>query len=180
MGDYYNLLGIHKGASEGDIRTAYRKQAKRYHPDVNKAPDAHAKFIMLQTAYETLIDSHRRDRYDQRVNNYRTPNTSMDSYSEWLKMQKAKAEFEAKMRYYEFIRNREKFRESRYYSLAKIITHMARIICYLFGAGIIAICLFLIIDFHFVLLFFLLPFICGGVFLIKWSHQWYLDTKRYF
>jgi curved DNA-binding protein CbpA len=178
MADYYQLLGITKDASEAEIRAAYRRQAKIYHPDLNKSPDAHSRFIVITNAYETLIDSDRRHRYNQRFSS--TPRSSMEAYNDWLKAQKERAEHEAKMRYYEHLRNREKFRQSKYYNLAIIVTQIARFVCYSFGVAIIAVCLFLIIDFHFMLLFFLLPFICGGVFLIKWANDWYQETRRYF
>ena len=48
--DYYEVLGISKGASEDEIKKAYRKLAKQYHPDVNKAPDAEAKFKEISEA----------------------------------------------------------------------------------------------------------------------------------
>jgi curved DNA-binding protein CbpA len=181
MGDYYQLLGLPKNASETEIRTAFRKLAKRYHPDINKSPDAHSRFIMLTTAYETLIDLDKRQRYNLRFHNGTgSQSSNLDSYSDWLKAQRAKAEYEAKLRYYEFLQNREKFRQSKYYKLAILITHVARIVCFLFAAAIIAVCLFLIVDLHFMLFFCLLPFMCGAVFLIKWTNQWYQETRRYF
>lgn len=63
--DYYEVLGISKGASEQEIKKAYRKLAKQYHPDVNKEPDAEAKFREVQEAYEVLSDPSKRSAYDQ-------------------------------------------------------------------------------------------------------------------
>ena len=63
--DYYDVLGLSKGASEDEIKRAYRKLAKQYHPDINKAPDAEAKFKEINEAYEVLSDSQKRATYDQ-------------------------------------------------------------------------------------------------------------------
>lgn len=63
--DYYEVLGISKSASEKDIKKAYRKLAKQYHPDVNKESDAETKFKEVQEAYEVLSDSSKRSAYDQ-------------------------------------------------------------------------------------------------------------------
>ena len=63
--DYYEILGVSRTASADDIKTAYRKLARRYHPDVNKAPDATAKFKEATAAYEVLSDSKKRRMYDQ-------------------------------------------------------------------------------------------------------------------
>ena len=63
--DYYDVLGLSKGASEDDIKKAYRKLAKQYHPDVNKAPDAEAKFKEINEAYEVLSDPQKKATYDQ-------------------------------------------------------------------------------------------------------------------
>lgn len=63
--DYYEVLGISKGASEDEIKKAYRKLAKKYHPDVNKAPDAEEKFKEINEAYEVLSDPQKRATYDQ-------------------------------------------------------------------------------------------------------------------
>lgn len=63
--DYYKVLGIEKGASESDIRKAYKKLAKAWHPDVNKAAGAEGKFKDIQEANEVLKDPEKRQRYDQ-------------------------------------------------------------------------------------------------------------------
>uniref|UniRef100_A0A4W5JU83 DnaJ homolog subfamily B member 9 n=1 Tax=Hucho hucho TaxID=62062 RepID=A0A4W5JU83_9TELE len=52
--DYYNVLGIQKGATEDEIKKAYRKQALRYHPDKNKSPKAEDKFKEIAEAYDVL------------------------------------------------------------------------------------------------------------------------------
>ncbi|HVX93053.1 MAG TPA: molecular chaperone DnaJ [Candidatus Dojkabacteria bacterium] len=63
--DYYEVLGIKKDASEKEIKKAYRKLAKQYHPDVNKEPDAETKFKEVQEAYEVISDPSKRQAYDQ-------------------------------------------------------------------------------------------------------------------
>lgn len=63
--DYYSILGIEKGASEEDIKKAYRKQALKWHPDKNKSPHAEEKFKEIAEAYEVLSDPKKRDIYDQ-------------------------------------------------------------------------------------------------------------------
>ena len=62
--DYYDVLGISKSANETEIKKAYRKMAKKYHPDVNKAPDAEEKFKEVQEAYDVLSDSNKKAAYD--------------------------------------------------------------------------------------------------------------------
>lgn len=54
--DYYEVLGLSKGASEDEIKKAYRKLSKKYHPDINKEPDAEEKFKEVSEAYEILSD----------------------------------------------------------------------------------------------------------------------------
>ena len=63
--DYYEVLGVSKNASEAEIKSAFRKMAKKYHPDVSKEPDAAEKFKEVQEAYSVLSDSSKRQQYDQ-------------------------------------------------------------------------------------------------------------------
>ena len=63
--DYYEALGLSKGATEAEIKSAFRKKAKEFHPDVNKEANASEKFKEVQEAYEVLSDSTKRSQYDQ-------------------------------------------------------------------------------------------------------------------
>ena len=58
--DYYEILGVPRGASQDDIKRAYRKQARKYHPDVSDEPDAEARFKAVGEAYEVLSDAEKR------------------------------------------------------------------------------------------------------------------------
>ena len=63
--DYYEILGVARDASASAIKSAYRKLARKYHPDVNKSSDAQEKFKDINEAYEVLGDENKRKRYDQ-------------------------------------------------------------------------------------------------------------------
>ncbi len=63
--DYYEILGLKKGASKQEIKSAYRRMAKEYHPDRNKSTDAETKFKEVQEAYEVLSDDQKKSAYDQ-------------------------------------------------------------------------------------------------------------------
>jgi molecular chaperone DnaJ len=63
--DYYEVLGVDRQATDTDIKKAFRRLARQYHPDVNKSPDAEARFKEINEAYEVLSDSDKRSVYDR-------------------------------------------------------------------------------------------------------------------
>jgi len=63
--DYYAILGLERGASADEVKKAYRKLARKYHPDVSKEKDAEEKFKEVSEAYETLKDPEKRAAYEQ-------------------------------------------------------------------------------------------------------------------
>lgn len=63
--DYYNVLGVSRDASDKEINSAYRKLAKKYHPDINHEPGAEEKYKKINEAYEVLHDQQKRAQYDQ-------------------------------------------------------------------------------------------------------------------
>lgn len=67
--DYYEILGVPRGATEKEIKSSYRKLARKFHPDIN--PDAAEKFKEINEAYEVLGDAEKRKRYDSLGSNWR-------------------------------------------------------------------------------------------------------------
>jgi curved DNA-binding protein len=69
--DYYKILGVARGAGDEEIKKAYRKLARKYHPDVSKEPNAKEKFQEVSEAYETLRDKEKRAAYDSLGSGFR-------------------------------------------------------------------------------------------------------------
>ena len=63
--DYYEILGVQRNASEDDIKKAFRRLARQYHPDVNKEKGAEERFKEINEAYEVLGDAQKRQAYDR-------------------------------------------------------------------------------------------------------------------
>ena len=68
--DYYDILEVTREASKDEIKRAYRKMARKFHPDISKEPDAEERFKQVGEAYEVLKDAEKRAAYDQLGENW--------------------------------------------------------------------------------------------------------------
>ena len=81
--DYYQILGVSKDASQDDVKRAYRKLARKYHPDVSKEKDAEARFKEVGEAYEVLKDPEKRAAYDQLGTNWKAGQEGFQPPPDW-------------------------------------------------------------------------------------------------
>ena len=68
--NYYEILNINRKSSKEEIRSSFRKLAKKYHPDTNKTPEAENMFKNINEAYDILTDDEKRKKYDRQVAKY--------------------------------------------------------------------------------------------------------------
>jgi hypothetical protein len=131
MKDYYAILGINANSTESDVRKAYRRLAKQYHPDVSKLRNAHEKFIEISEAYEFLIRNNKpyKQQYttvpaeEQNASDYRAE----EEFEQFRQKARERAQQQAKMRYEEFVKQNEAFQKSGINDLALFFTIILRI-----------------------------------------------------
>lgn len=174
---YYDILGIQTTATEVEIRRAYRRMAKKFHPDVNKAPDAAQQFLKIKSAYDYLINGGSSTSYQQK---YQNPMSSYDAYMAWKRRQQEKAAEEARIRFQEFLKNKEEFQQSAWYYPLYLFMYIATGFCYLISAGIIMLSAYVVHRTHITVVFLLLPLISGAIFLMKRTGGWYKEARKFF
>lgn len=110
MLNHYQTLELKSGASDSEIKNAYRRLAKKYHPDVSKEPDAEKRFIEITAAYEYLLkggDNYSHSGYDYSYDDYFNEYDPAWEYRQ-------KAENYARMNYESFKKNNEAFKKAWY------------------------------------------------------------------
>jgi hypothetical protein len=175
MKDFYAILHIERGADENTIRMAYKQLAKKYHPDVNKSPLAHEKFIEISEAYEFLIHhkASATDTYSQQ-----------SDYDEFIQKVRENAQRQAQMRYEKFAREHEAFQKSGINDIILFATIITRIVLVFFLAFLSLLPIYLLVNYGFdniviVLIFWLLAFIIGWIIYDKRKHYFYPDSFYY-
>jgi hypothetical protein len=129
---YYAVLQLDEHATPEEIKKAYRRLAKQYHPDVNKSPDAHDRFIEITEAYEFLINhwpghitgSGNKGSQNQGYTDYRWT----EEYERFRKESREKAQRQARMRYEKFRKQHEAFQESGLNDIGLWLTVFIRIV----------------------------------------------------
>jgi hypothetical protein len=128
--NYYNILQIPEDSGREEITGAYRRLAKKYHPDVNTAPDAHEKFCEITEAYDFLMNhwpQHETNypgsfNYNQKYDEYR----KSEDYERFRREAKERAQHQARMRYDKFRKQHEAFQQSGLNDLGLILTTFFR------------------------------------------------------
>lgn len=137
MKDYYKILELDPSCSIEEIKQAYRRLAKKYHPDVNKSANAHQKFIEISEAYEVLLH--------KAVVNIQKEEQEQYDYEAFIREVREAAQRQARMRYQKFAREHEAFRESGLYDLMLLLKYIGRVVIPIFALALmglpVAICI---------------------------------------
>jgi hypothetical protein len=112
MDHYYYALGLSPGASDSEIKKAYRQLARKYHPDVSSEPDAEERFVEITTAYEHLLE---------RKTSARTVFVYVEPEPDAEELRRERARRYAHMRYEQFRKETMEFRRAWYYAPLKVI-----------------------------------------------------------
>ena len=150
MTSYHKILGIQPGASKGQIKNAYRKLAKEYHPDINKSENAHDKFLEISEAYEVLYDgkiakqkarnaTQRTQSAKEKYWHVYKPPKDEQARAEWERVDaerrqyyKEKAERNAQKRYQAFKDDHDAFTKSFFYTPSLILYYLVQLLGVLF------------------------------------------------
>ncbi|MFH2141875.1 MAG: DnaJ domain-containing protein [Bacteroidota bacterium] len=110
MKNYYQILNLQTSSTKNEIKSSFRKLAKQLHPDINKSPDAHRKFIEINEAYEILSDNKKRADYDKLfsyANEVKSEryNDLFNTVNSWSREAAQRGESYAKMTYADYVKN---------------------------------------------------------------------------
>lgn len=135
MGHYHDILGIAENSSPLEIKAAYRRLAKRYHPDINSSANASQKFIEINEAYEVLLSESSSPHHSSDNSAYTTQN----EYYEFLELLRKQAKEKARIRYEAYLKKQERYRESGIQDISLLLKYTGRILEPVAGLLLIAI-----------------------------------------
>lgn len=107
----YELLGINRNAEQGEVKKAYRRLAKKYHPDTSDIPNAGQTFQQIQKAYEVLSDPHKRQVYDRRLV-WQERRAEQQAYRKYQHYHEDTAQYQARQRAAYYARRRREQMEA--------------------------------------------------------------------
>lgn len=175
MKDYHQILELPSDCTIDEIKQAYRRLAKKYHPDINKSPNAHEKFIEISEAYEVLLHQATYRETTQPSSQYQQ---SQYNYDAFIREVREAAKRQAQMRYQKFARQHEAFRESGLFDLILALKYIGRVLIPFIAMGLISIPVLVCFSEHSIAPFFYLFFfwVIGGFLLF----DLFLKRKGYF
>lgn len=127
--DYHKILGIGRDAGPDEIKQAYRSMAKKYHPDINDAPDAHERFIEITEAYEILMN---RDLHEYYMHREKRADTEFmrARYEQVRREAQENARRYAQMKFEKFQQEQEAFKRSGWHDTILILRYVMRILAF--------------------------------------------------
>ncbi|HEC44060.1 MAG TPA: J domain-containing protein [Bacteroides sp.] len=127
--DYHKILGLKRDAKPEDIKQAYRAMAKKFHPDINKAPDSHDRFIEITEAYEILMN---RDLHAYYLSRDRTDNQEFAraQYERAREAAQEAARRYARMKFEKFKQEQEAFKKSGWHDLILTLRYFIRVLVF--------------------------------------------------
>ncbi len=135
--DYYSTLGLEHDAEPEDIKHAYRRLAKKYHPDINPSPDANERFIEITEAYEILINKNLHHYYAQKKA-AADPETFREEYEKARQAARESARRYARMKYEKFRQEQEAYMKSGWHDVILTFRYIIRFLLFPFIAFLIA------------------------------------------
>ena len=124
MSHYHKILGVDENCSLKEIKMAYRRLAKKYHPDLNFSENAQQKFIEINEAYEILFEEYNKSNSSQ----YVSSNKSQQEYNDFIQLIRGQAKEKARLRYNKILKQKEEFRESGLQDLVLLLKYIGRIL----------------------------------------------------
>ncbi|NLI23514.1 MAG: J domain-containing protein [Bacteroidales bacterium] len=172
---YYEILGIPEDAGPDEIKQAYRRLALQMHPDVNKAPDAHQRFIEICEAYEILIRYVQRENVSATSFHFPTPEERADlaSWEEVIREARERAKRQSEMRFEKLQKEHEAFQKSGLYDLSLLLRYFFHLAAVLIALALIAFPIVMAFAVELAAFFYLAYFWIIGTFLL-----WYIWSNR--
>jgi hypothetical protein len=141
MKNYFAILEIPEDSTVDEIKQAYRRLAKVYHPDVNRAFNAHEKFLEISEAYEMLMH-----RSSEKKREHENAEEDQINYEEFLRQVREAAKRQARMKYEKFAREHEALRESGLYDVGLFFQYALRVVVPLLSLALISLPFFVAVS----------------------------------